>query len=371
MSRFKASTIGILAFLLAIVTSGCGGLNDYNPNAGVPSDPFTPPTVTFLTPPDGSTLVCPNTAVVSATFSKSMNPATINTSTFTLTSGGASVAGQVTYVAATNVAVFTPTTPLAQSAPFTATITTGVADIYGNRMAANKVWSFTTSVTCQAASSPLPPPPPGPPGTPPAPGALCSFGILAGSTVTNTGPTVMTGGDLGLSPGTAVTGFPPGTLTPPAVMHITDPTAATGQLNLTAAFIAAAGTPGGASLPGNLSGLTFAPGVYKNSSSVELTAGNVTLDAQGNADAVFIFQISSTLTTIGSTKVILAGGAQAKNIYWQVGTSATLGTNSTFEGTIMAGASITLQTGAILNGRAAAPLAVSLDSNVINVPPCQ
>lgn len=365
MSRFKASTIGILAILLAIAISGCSGGHDYNPNAGVPGDPFTPPTVTFVTPPDGSTLICPNTAVVTATFSKGMNPATINASTFTLTSGGASVAGQVTYVAATNIALFTPASPLAQSAPYTATITTGAADIYGNRLEANKVWTFTTSVTCQAASSPLPPP------GPPTPGALCNFAILAGSTVTSTGPTIITGGDLGLSPGTAVTGFPPGILTPPAVMHITDTTAATGQLNLTAAFIAAAGTPGGASLPGNLSGLTFAPGVYKNSSSVELTAGNVTLDAQGNADAVFIFQISSTLTTIGSTKVILAGGAQAKNIYWQVGTSATLGTNSTFEGTIMAGASITLQTGAILNGRAAAPLAVSLDSNVINVPPCQ
>jgi uncharacterized protein YdgA (DUF945 family) len=155
------------------------------------------------------------------------------------------------------------------------------------------------------------------------------------------------------------------------MMHITDTTAATGQLNLTAAFNAAAGTTGAAVLPGDLSGLTFAPGVYKNSSSVELTAGNVTLDGQGNADAVFIFQIGSTLTTIGSTKVILAGGAQAQNIYWQVGTSATLGTNSIFEGTIMAGASITLKTGATLNGRAAAPLAVSLDSNLINVPPCQ
>jgi hypothetical protein len=100
-----------------------------------------------------------------------------------------------------------------------------------------------------------------------------------------------------------------------------------------------------------------------------LSAGNVTLDAQGNANAVFIFQIGSTLTTIGSTQVVLAGGAQAKNVFWQVASSATLGTNSTFQGTIMALQSITLDTGATLNGRALARnAAVALDSNPVNAP---
>lgn len=200
-------------------------------------------------------------------------------------------------------------------------------------------------------------------------GSAASFEVLAGSTVTNTGPTIITGGDLGLSPGSAVTGFPPGTLTPPAVMHVTDPTAAQAELDLTTAYLYAAGLPGGAVLPGNLSGLTFPPGLYTNSSTVMLTAGNVTLDAQGNANAVFIFQVGSTLTTIGSTQVILAGGAQAKNVFWQVSSSATLGTNSIFQGTILSLQSITLDTGATLTGRALARNgAVTLDSNTVTAP---
>ncbi len=93
--------------------------------------------------------------------------------------------------------------------------------------------------------------------------SAATFEILAGSTVTNTGPTIITGGDLGLSPGSAVTGFPPGTLTPPAVMHLTDPIAAQAQLDLTTAYNYAAGVQGAAVLPGDMSGLTFTPGVYK------------------------------------------------------------------------------------------------------------
>jgi len=118
-----------------------------------------------------------------------------------------------------------------------------------------------------------------------------------------------------------------------------------------------------------MSGLTFTPGLYKTSSTVMLSAGNVTLDAQGNANAVFIFQIGSTLTTLGSTQVVLAGGAQSKNIFWQVGSSATLGTNSIFEGVIMSLQSITLDTGATLHGRALARNgAVTLDANTVDDP---
>src|SRR4029077_6124823 len=200
---------------------------------------------------------------------------------------------------------FTPSSNLALNTLYTATITTGAQDASGNPLASNFVWTFTTAKqVCQ----------------PPVPlGSAANFEILAGSTVTNTGPTIITGGNLGLSPGSAVTGFPPGTLTPPAVMHITDPIAAKAQLDLTIAYNYAAGLPGGAVLPGDLSGLTFTPGLYKTASTVMLSAGNVTLDAQGNANAVFIFQIGSTLTTLGGTQVVLAGGAQAKNIFWQVG----------------------------------------------------
>jgi hypothetical protein len=114
---------------------------------------------------------------------------------------------------------------------------------------------------------------------------------------------------------------------------------------------------------------TFTPGVYSNAGAVGLSAGTVTLDAQGDANAVFIFQIASTLTTSTATQVVLANGALADNVYWQVGTSATLGASSIFNGTIMANASITLGTGATLQGRALARIAtVSLNGNSVTVP---
>lgn len=310
-----------------------------------------PPAVISVTPPNGAIGVCPNT-VVTATFNEAMNPVTINTTTFTVATG---VTGVVTLDGTGKIATFTPTANLALNTTYTGKITTGAQDLAGNALAANYLWSFTTATLACQAPVPM--------------GSAASFEALAGSTVTNTGPTIITGGDLGLSPGSAVTGFPPGTLTPPAVMHVTDPTAAQAELDLTTAYLYAAGLPGGAVLPGNLSGLTFPPGLYTNSSTVMLTAGNVTLDAQGNANAVFIFQIGSTLTTIGSTQVILAGGAQAKNVFWQVSSSATLGTNSIFQGTILSLQSITLDTGATLTGRALARNgAVTLDSNTVTAP---
>ncbi len=307
------------------------------------------PTVVSDTPANGA---CPNTTAT-ATFSEAMNPSTINATTFTLAGTGS--AGTVTYDVANRIATFTPTAPLALNTMYTATITTGAQDLLGNGLASNFTWTFTTSATVCQSPVPL--------------NSAANFEALAGATITNTGPTIITGGNLGLSPGSAVTGFPPGTLTPPAVMHVTDPIAAQAQLDLTAAYNYAAGVQGAAVLPGDLSGLTFTPGVYKNSSTVTLSAGNVTLDAQGNANAVFIFQIGSTLTTLGSTHVLLAGGAQAKNVFWQVGSSATLGTNSFFEGNILALQSITLDTGASLTGRALARNgAVTLDSNPVTAP---
>jgi hypothetical protein len=315
-----------------------------------------PPSVLSTAPLDSAINICPNTIAV-ASFSAAMNPATINAATFTLSGpGAASVAGQVTYDAPSRAAIFTPTSSLALSTTYSATVTTGAQDLFGNAVASNLAWSFTTAaVACQAPLVPLV--------------SAANFVVLAGSTVTNTGPSIITGADLALSPGSAVTGFPPGTLVPPAVMHVTDPTAAQAQLDLTTAYLYTAGLPGGAVLPGDLSGLTFTPGLYKTSSTVMLSAGNVTLDALGDVNAVFIFQVASTLTTIGSTQVVLAGGAQARNVYWQTGSSATLGTNSIFKGTIMALQSITLQTGATLQGRALARNgAVTLDSNPVTAP---
>lgn len=197
-------------------------------------------------------------------------------------------------------------------------------------------------------------------------GTTGTFAILAGSTVTNTGATAVTG-DLGVSPGAAVVGFPPGTVT--GTIHAGDAAAATAQADLTVAYNDAAGrTTGVISVSGDLTGRTLAPGLYKSTSSLAIT-GAVTLNAYGNSDAVFILQIASTLTTGTGSQVILSGGAQAANVIWQVGTSATLGANSDFKGTILADQSITLNTGAQVDGRVLARIgAVTLDTNVVVAP---
>ena len=354
MRILKVSKMWIPAFLLAVVIAGCSD-PDKRAGTGGPGDPLSPPTVITVTPPNGSQTVCAN-AVVTALFSKAMNPNTINTTTFTVATGGTNVTGDVSYDSSNNSATFAPVSPgLALNTSYTATITTGAQDQFGNGLAANFTWSFMTAATCTGVPM----------------GTAGGFKILAGSTVTNTGPTTITGGDLGLSPGTAVTGFPPGTLISPAVMHVTDPIAAQAQIDLTAAYIYTRDLvlPAPQVLPGDMSGLTFTPGIYKTSTTTMLSAGNVTLNGQGDVNAVFIFQIGSTLTTLGATQVVLSGGTQAKNVFWQVGSSATLGTTSIFAGTIMALTSITLDTGASLQGRALARNgAVTLDSNVITDP---
>ena len=193
-----------------------------------------------------------------------------------------------------------------------------------------------------------------------------TFTVLGASTVTSTGPTVVNG-NLGVSPGSAVTGFPPGIVVGGA-LHVADGPAGTAQSDLTAAYIDAAGRTTPAIVAGDLGGLTLAPGLYKSTSSLGIT-GVLTLDGQGNSNSVFIFQVGTALTTATSSQVALIGGAQAANIFWQIGSSATLGTYSIFNGTIMAQASVTIATGAALTGRALARTgAVTLDSTTAGNP---
>jgi hypothetical protein len=202
-------------------------------------------------------------------------------------------------------------------------------------------------------------------------GSASTFAVLGASTVTNTGPSAITG-DLGVSPGTAITGFPPGTVTGGAI-HAGDAVATQAHSDLATAYGVIAGdfSPPANDLSGqDLGGLTLFPGVYHFANAAALST-ILTLDAQGNPNAVFVFQITNTLITASNSSVHLINGANAENVYFQVGSSATLGTNTAFQGNILADVSVTITTGAsILNGRALAVMgAVTLDTNAVTVPP--
>lgn len=204
----------------------------------------------------------------------------------------------------------------------------------------------------------------------PSLGTAESFAVLGASTVTNTGPTVITG-DLGLSPGTSITGFPPGTVVG-GTTHATDEVAQQAQSDATAAYINLAGQACTTTfdVPTDVGGLTLVPGIYCFASSAQLT-GALTLDAEGDADAVWIFKTGSTLTTASSASVALINGAQNCNVFWQVGSSATLGTSTRFVGHVLALTSITLTTNARVSGSVLARNgAVTLDSNTVSTSVC-
>ena len=202
-------------------------------------------------------------------------------------------------------------------------------------------------------------------------GTAGSFAVLAGSTVTNTGLSVIHG-NLGVSPGSAVTGFPPGIVIAPGTEDVGNAVAANAQAALTTAFGDAAGRSPSALEPMiTVNGTTLVAGVYQASSSLEVN-GALNLDAQGDPSAVFIFQTGSTLVTDSASSINLINGAQACNVFWQVGSSATLGTGSAFTGTILANQSITVTTGDTIHGRALASVgAVTLDDDTITVPRCR
>ena len=196
-------------------------------------------------------------------------------------------------------------------------------------------------------------------------GTAAASSVVAGTTVTNTGSTTLSG-DVDVFPGSAVTGFPPGTIG--GTLHAGDATAGTAETDVTAAYLAAMNAAATGTANSDLGGQTFTPGVYAASSGISLT-GTVTLS--GGANSVFIFQSVSSLTTAPGSSVVLTGGVQPCNVFWEVGSSATLGTTTSFVGNILALTSISLATGASLNGRALARNGgVTLQGNSITSPTC-
>jgi hypothetical protein len=195
-------------------------------------------------------------------------------------------------------------------------------------------------------------------------GHAASFAVLAGSTVTSAGPTNVSG-DLGIAPGTAITGFPPATLH--GTMHLGGPIAKQAQADLTAAYNNAMGRMGPfVTVSGNLGGLRLKPGLYKSTSSLAVSSGDLTLDAAGNSGAIWIFDMASTFTMTTSRKVVLVNGARPGNVFWAIGSSATLGAGAIVYGNLIAHESISLGTGAVVRGRALARAgAVTLQSNKI------
>jgi Ice-binding-like len=219
------------------------------------------------------------------------------------------------------------------------------------------IWLLTLAFASSAAAAQAP-----------SLGTSASFAVLGGSMVTNTGTTVVNG-DLGVSPGGAVTGFPPGIVN--GTIHPADAVAAQAQSAVTIAYNDLAGRPCNTNLTGqDLGGLTLTTGVYCFSTSAQLT-GTLTLDAQGDANAAFIFQTGSTLTTASGSRVNLINGAQSCNVFWQVGSSGTLGTTTAFSGNMLALTAITANTGATVDGRLLARnAAVTLDTNSVTRAEC-
>jgi hypothetical protein len=325
------------------------------------------PTVISTDPVNNATSV-PLNKVVSTTFNMAMNPATINFATFTLYNGAIPVAGTVSYIGST--ASFDPAVDLLPNTDYTATITTGARNIAGIPLAGNYVWNFTTNTSINPGPVVL--------------GTSARFGILAGVGVSNNaGFSVINNMDAGIYPGvrSSVTGFPPATIVNGAI-YASDDIAPPGtpamllqaQTDLTAAYLAAEGavSPAPVTVSGDQGGLTLAPGIYKSTSTLSIANGNLTLDAQGNPNAFWIFQIASGFTTVGGAggSVILTGGAQAKNVYWQTGSSATIGDYTSFQGNILALTSITMNSYATAVGRMLARngAVVMTHTNIINKP---
>ena len=350
-------------FLLLVAMAACGGSS--NQIASQP--PPTAPTVMSSNPPNGSSGMALNGSV-SVTFSEAMDSTTLNASTFTLTSGSSTVPILGTVIYADSTAVFWPAAHLMSDTTFTATITTGAKNTFGVALPTSHVWSVTTGHDMM-------------PGLPVNLGTAGNFAILAKSGISTIPISAITG-NIGVSPAAAtyITGFSLiadssnvfSTSTQVvgkvyasnfAVPTPANMTKAVGDMQL--AFTDAAGrAPDVTELgAGNIGGMTLAPGVYKWGTGL-LIPTNVTLS--GSATDVWIFQIAQNLTVANGAALFLAGGAQPKNVFWQVSGAVDIGTTAHYEGTILSQTAIALRTGASINGKLLAQTAVTLDGSTVN-----
>ncbi|WP_309682437.1 ice-binding family protein [Polaromonas sp.] len=440
MNRFSSYSSArplLMALLLGALATGCGGGGGRDPilgtggagaillappgailpGAACPVAAATVPAVTATDPSNGNQFATTSTSgvagggkLITATFSLPMNPATINATSFSLApQGGAPLLpASVSYNAATRVATLTTAAALIANTSYTAVIQSSVTSAAGTPVGCPYAWSFKTAALAAAGSAPV------------NLGLAAPFGIAATAGVTNTptAPNTTIHGNVVLDPVSGATcnlvpidaaggfglcaGSPPtinGQVISPLFPADGGATSRAIKADLQAAYLSitppagppAAGSRGGATaIPaGTTLGAPtgsarvqgdnyFVPGVYQSQTSILIT-GDLTLDALGDPNAVFIFQSSSTVGSAAGaaapgphTRILLAGGAKASNIFWQAGSSATLGTNSDWQGNILAAASITMETGASSCGRLFAGAftagAFVFDSNVVSVP---
>ncbi|MDZ7715321.1 MAG: ice-binding family protein [Balneolaceae bacterium] len=353
----------ITAVLLAVFMAGCN-----NNSTGPTEEPdIDPPTVTATSPESDATGIKRNIAVTIA-FSEPMDPTTINETTFTLKQGSSAVEGDVSYAGTTTTftATFTPVNPLNASEVYTAAISVGAKSSKGVALESKTEWSFTTGGSTEALEVvDL--------------GTSGDYVILAKTAINNV-PTSAITGDLGLSPAATsfITGFAltdnTGYATSDQVtgrVYAADMAAptpsnlTTAVENMITAYNDAAGRPNPDFVElhtGDISGKTLSPGLYKWTNTVT-AAVDVVLS--GGENDVWIFQIANNLSVSSDVNFTLSGGAQAKNIFWQVAGEVTIGTGSHFEGIILSMTGITLSTGASMNGRLLAQTAAILDGNTI------
>jgi hypothetical protein len=351
-----------MIFAAAALAAACSNSDSVIPDTAKPS-------VSSSTPASSATGV-PRNPTVTVVFSEAMTVSSINNTTFTLQNGAVLVPGTVSYSG--NTATFVPTLALAANTVYTATVSTAALDLAGNPLDATKTWTFTTVATSASGPSAV------------TLGTAINYAIVAKSGVSTTGATAVVG-DIAISPAAAsfVTGFAliadasntfatssvvTGKVWASSYAAPTPATLTTAVLDMQTAYTDAAGR----TLPdftelgaGNINGMTLAPGLYKWGTGVSLP---IAATLNGGANDVWIFQVAQNLTVANGAILTLTGGAQAKNVYWQVAGQVTIGTTANFKGVILSQTLIAMNTGSVLLGRALAQTAVTLNATALTHP---